>query len=107
MTLEQMKEAARELISMATPEQQARASELLTSISDGFEAVVNERDTAQAAERTASDNNEKLRKANMDLFLRVANNPEPGSEPSAASGSESEENTLTYDALFNDKGELI
>jgi len=65
----------------------------LTADYDAHAAVVTERDNLLGA-------NEKLREANMQLFLRVGDkNPpkSPGNEPAEK---------LEYKNLFNEKGEL-
>ena len=94
-----------QLLSMCAPENQATASELLTQLSDDYEATLTTLETAQTNIESLTTNNENLRRVNADLFLRVGETikkPTP-TEPKPV---DSQENQLTFDALFNEKGEL-
>ena len=85
---------------IGTCEDEATRRELLATLSEDGGAIYDAFDTAEAARATAVADNEKLREANMKLFLRVGDHKEPEPAP--------KENTpeLKYEDLFNEKGEL-
>lgn len=83
---------------------QAKISELLTSLSDDYGAVIaeNEKVKEQAAKLTAD--NQGLRDTNNRLFLRVGH--QPAADPAAAAQSENGIPKIKLEDLFNEKGEL-
>lgn len=105
MTREELQATFQELLGYATPEHQARTSEILTAVTNGFTEALDAQQTAasQAEELTAA--NEKLRAANMSLFLQVGSVPKekPLENQTPA---ETPPQTLSYDSLFDEKGEL-
>lgn len=108
MTRDEHKNIVNQLLGMATPEQQAAASELLTQLTDDYEQTLTNCETLTTNNATLTDNNEKLRKVNADLFLKVGTtNKETHKETDPGQGDGGNENQLTFEALFNEKGELI
>ena len=106
MTLEEFKNATAALLGMVGADNQAAASEQLTALSDAFEQNFNALETANGNITKLSENNEKLRKTNMDLFLRVGSTTkEKETDDTSASDKDSGE-PLKYENLFNEKGEL-
>lgn len=105
MTREEHKNIVNQLLGMATPENQATASELLTRLTDDYEETLTAHETASASVATLTANNETLRKVNADLFLRVGvgKPQDPAQEPH----KEEPETELTFEKLFNEKGELM
>lgn len=108
MTRDEHKKIVNQLLGMATPENQATASELLTQLTDDYEQTLTNNETLTANNATLTANNEQLRSVNADLFLKVGvtnkqihKQDEPGKE------DKPDETKLTFDALFNEKGELI
>lgn len=104
MTRDEHKNIVNQLLAMATPENQATASSLLTQLTEDYEQTLTDFETATDNVTTLTANNETLRKVNADLFLKVGtavskpNNPEKVEDPEIPE--------LSYDDLFNEKGEL-
>ncbi len=109
MTRDEHKNAVNQLLGMIAAEHQAAASELLTNLSDGFNTTLNDLETANGNVQSLTGDNEALRKANMKLFLRVGEtDKEIHKKQDNPSHDKNEENdTLRFEALFNEKGELI
>lgn len=102
MTRDEHKQAIQTLMGMIAPEHQAAASEALSALSEDYETVLTSSENLTTENRTLTDNNERLRDANMKLFLKVG---EPG-KAAPDKRQESTEPKLTFEALFNEKGEL-
>lgn len=107
MTREEHKNIVTQLLGMVTPENQANASQFLTQLSEDYETTLTTSETLQSDHETLKKNFETLRNVNSELFLkvgatRVATHTEPPKkdEPSELDG-------LTFEKLFNEKGELI
>ena len=109
MTRDEHKNIVNQLLAMATPEQQAAASDLLTQLTDDYEQTLTNNEQLTANNQTLTTNNETLRQVNAKLFLKVGEtdknishkNDNPGQ------GNDGDENALTFEALFNEKGDLI
>lgn len=56
---------------------QAKLSEILTELSDGYAAIASESDQLKKEKESLASDNEKLRDTNHRLFLRVGYVPEP------------------------------
>ena len=104
-TREEIQADIQEVMKMANPENQARMSELLTGISREFEAVLTESENFANRVQELTQNNEELRKVNTDLFLEVGKLPTPAANPQPKIESDLPE--ITFDKLFNEKGELL
>lgn len=108
MTFEEFKTACSEVLSLATPETQARTSELLTTLSDGFELLTTENATNAEKVTELTNNNETLRAVNAKLFLKVGEIPKE--TPAPQTPTPEEESGLApvdFATLFNEKGELL
>lgn len=96
-----------EALGMATPETHARVSAIFEELSGEFDAILTESETATTEMQRLTKDNETLRQVNTKLFLKVGTPAEkekpPVDEPTEQPPSE----TLTYEKLFNEKGELI
>ena len=109
MTRDEHKAIVNQLLTMATPENQAAASDLLTQLTDDYEQTLTSNETLTASNETLTSNNETLRQVNAKLFLRVGeteknmNNHSTNTEQ----GNGGNENKMTFEALFNEKGELL
>jgi hypothetical protein len=103
MTREELKQLVTELIGYSSAENQARTSEILTSISEGFDTVLNDSEQAQTRVSELTANNETLRRVNADLFLKVGAKAPVDADPTPDVPDE----PVSYDTLFNEKGELI
>lgn len=90
------------ITAIGTCEDDAERRELLAKLSEDGIGIYDDFATAEAARATAEANNEKLREANMKLFLRVG---DPNKEPEGPA-KEKPEPELKYENLFNEKGEL-
>ena len=106
MTREEHKAITNQLLQMVTPEQQAAASGLLVQLTDDYGGTL---DTLEQATDTAAkltENNEALRKVNADLFMRVGQTI-PDIKKENENNDQQDDNQLTFEALFNEKGELL
>ena len=97
------------LLGLATPETQAQVSAILTEMSGEVDGIfARSAELCTTNERLTADN-ETLRSVNTKLFLKVGEVPKGGNpntdpEPPVDNGIDE---TLTYENLFNDKGELM
>lgn len=105
MTRDEHKQIITQLMGMVTPENQAKASDILTNLSEDYEQTLTASESANSKVEELTANNETLRSVNAKLFLKVGEIPkgEPATEPK----EEPEIPTISIDSLFNDKGELI
>lgn len=105
MKREEMQALTHELMGFATPENQARFSEILTTIMDDHEDTNSHVTEMEQSISALTERNERLREVNTELFLKSGKQP-PQTEttPPTDQGQKSE---LTYEKLFNEKGELI
>ena len=95
-----------ELLTLSTPDNQGRVSEILTQLTEDYETVLTTSEGYENRVAELSANNETLRKVNADLFLKVGTQL-PGSGDSDTGADETETEIPTFESLFNDKGELI
>lgn len=77
--------------------------ELLTQLSEEASKDYDAMATLTETNKTLTNDNEALRSANMKLFLRVGETKEGNNGDSTKNNDEA---PLTYDNLFNEKGEL-
>lgn len=105
MTRQEHQTAIQSVLKLVGAENQAAASELLTSISDGFEQVISDLETANTNVSTLTDNNEKLRAVNSKLFLRVGEIVKEDLKPTEDT-TPTENKKIDYSTLFDDKGGL-
>ncbi len=75
----------------------------LTELSDNISAIFDENYTLTETNKKYAEDNEKLRSANMQLFLRVGENKE---ESTQAEYEEKEQEPRKFENLFDDKGNL-
>lgn len=89
------------ITAIGTCENEADRRELLAKLSEDGSGIYDEYQTAETARAAAVADNEKLREANMKLFLRVGDHKEPETP-----AKEKPTPDLKYEDLFNEKGEL-
>lgn len=106
MTRDEHKAIITEMMGCSTPEKQARVSELLTQLSDDYEKTLTESETLTASNKTLTENNEKLRQVNADLFLKVGTPQKETENKEKEREGQTKEKELSFDNLFNEKGEL-
>ena len=104
MTRDEYKQKITKALGFASPEHQASMSELLTELSDDYESVLTDSESASEKVTELTKNNETLRAVNAKLFLKVGEVPKD-----VPKTTEQEEDipNVTFESLFNDKGELI
>ena len=109
MTRDEHKNIVNQLLAMVTPESQANASDLLTQLTDDYEQTLTDFESATANVTQLTANNETLRQVNAKLFLKVGetdkNTHNTNNQDKGDDGGK--ENQLTFEALFNEKGELL
>lgn len=104
LTREQIKSKFNEMLGMVTPENQATATELMTSLNDEFDGILTENEQYATKNQELTANNEKLRSVNADLFLKVGVTDKRGT-PTEEPDDVPE--AISYDTLFNEKGDLL
>lgn len=108
MTRNELKQKTAELLGFAPADNQARASELLTEITDGFNSVLTESEGNANKVQELTANNEKLRSVNAMLFLKVGNTEkENHKQEHSTEKADKPDTELSFEKLFNEKGELI
>lgn len=104
MTREEHKAAVENIMRMIASEHQAAASEILSGLTTDYEQTLTQQETAQSNVQRLTSDNEALRNANMQLFLKVGNtNP---AKPTPTTPEVKEEEPLPFADLFDEKGEL-
>lgn len=78
---------------------QAQVSTLLTELSDVYGTKIAETATATQTSQQLTADNEKLRQANMNLFLKVGETKTPEK-------AQTQDTTPQYADLFDEKGNL-
>ena len=95
------------MLGLVNADHQARASEILASLSDDYESVLSESEGRETRVNELTANNETLRAVNAKLFLKVGEvQNTPPKDPTPPS-EDPDKPKLTFESLFNDKGELI
>lgn len=104
MTRDEHRTLINSLLGMVNPEHQAEASEALNNLSTDYDATLEQLETANNNVTTLTERNEHLRAVNSDLFMQVPAKKKPEkNEPEKGNDDE----PPSFDALFNEKGELI
>lgn len=110
MTRDEHKQIVNSLLGMTTPEKQADASLLLSQLTTDYEETLTASETATASLETMKKDFENLRDVNAKLFLQVGNTKKEihshEQEHNKPNNQSNNENELTFDALFNEKGDL-
>lgn len=109
MTREEHKAIIQKMLGMVTPDNQATASELLTQLSDDYEETLTQYETASTSVQELTAKNETLRDVNAKLFLKVGTTDKEthNQQQNNTNVQEQDENKMTFEALFNEKGELL
>lgn len=105
MTRDEHKNIVNQLLGLVGADNQASASDLLTQLTDDYGVTLDTLDTANQNVTRLTENNERLRDVNAKLFLKVGE-VKKSEEPKPEDGK-ADEPKLTYEALFNEKGDLI
>lgn len=88
------------LTEIGTCEDDAQRRTMLADLNADGCQIYDDYAAAEAARAAATADNEKLREANMKLFLQVGDHKDPQNP------AKKEEPNLSYKDLFNEKGEL-
>lgn len=89
-------------------EDRGAVSTALDELRTAFYEEVEKRETSDATAEELRTKNDGLLKANMDLFLKVGKTATGDEEPKVEDEPEkTPEETITYDDLFDERGELI
>lgn len=112
MTIEEHKNIITEIATNLND--QAKVTTLLADLSKDYSEICTQLDTANTSVTELTKTNEELRSANMKLFTQIGSSEQPNTildEPNKDNPTSSGENTnenkeLTYENLFNEKGEL-
>lgn len=112
MTIEEHKNIITEIATNLND--QAKVTTLLADLSKDYSEISSQLDVANTSVTDLTKTNEELRAANMKLFTQIGSSEQPNTlldEPNKDNPTSSGENTnenkeLTYENLFNEKGEL-
>lgn len=99
MTLDEM---LQKMTDIGTAEDDASRRAIITEVSDEIKTVFGTVDTLTESKNKLDADNKKLQEYNMQLFLKVGGQKKQEVTPE---GDEPDKN-LTYENLFNEKGEL-
>ena len=94
-------ELMQKLTELGTVEDDAQRRLIITEVSDEIKGVYDSNETLTASKSKYEDDIKKLQEYNMQLFLKVGS-PQKAKEKEV----EEPEQTLKYENLFNEKGEL-
>lgn len=88
----------------------SKVTEILNTIQEQNDLTETSKETLESDKAKLEQDNEQLRQVNMKFFLKLSNqkktdNPEENQE--GGSNSDPEENKLTFESLFDEKGELL
>lgn len=107
MKRDEHKTKLNDLLKLVTPENQANATEILTTLSEDYEQVLTESETSANRVSELTANNETLRSVNAKLFLKVGNQMDGKENTPPNNDSSNDIPEMSFDKLFNDKGELL
>lgn len=108
MTRDEHKNIVNQLLGMVGADNQASASDLLTQLTDDYNTTLDSLDTANTNVTQLTENNERLRDVNAKLFLKVGEVPKGNPKKTHENGNDGgDDKKLTFEALFNEKGDLI
>lgn len=93
-------ELLQNLTTIGTTEDEVERRSLITSISGEVSGLYDTNETLTASNAKFEADNKKLKEYNMELFLRVGGQKKEKEIP------EEKGEKLTYENLFNEKGEL-
>lgn len=79
---------------------QAKVSTVLSELIEDYNTVIAEMETARTTAEKLTADNEKLRQANMNLFLKV------GETKKEEETKQDEDNKPTFEDLFDEDGNL-
>lgn len=98
MKPEEFNAKTQEILSNLTD--QAKVSTVLSELIEDYNTVTAEMETARATAEKLTADNEKLRQANMNLFLKV------GETKKEEETKQDEDNKPTFEDLFDENGNL-
>lgn len=99
MTLDEM---LQKMTDIGTAEDDASRRAIITEVSDEIKTVFGTVDTLTESKNKLDADNKKLQEYNMQLFLKVGGQKKQEVTPEG----DDTDNNLTYENLFNEKGEL-
>ena len=101
MTKEEHTQAIQDIRKLVNDDD-GKITELLTNLSDDYGKILAENSDYKLKNEKLTNDNDKLRDTNMRLFLKVGTTEKEEEEP-----EEKEEEKLTFENLFDEKGDLI
>ena len=93
---------------IGTCEDETQRRNLLSEVSGSVSEIFDDNDTLEKSNKQYEQDNEILRKANMEFWLKSTGNSEgaKGGEPEDKEPEDDKEKKLEFKDLFNEKGEL-
>lgn len=92
------------LTSIGTSEDEVERRTLLASLTDEVNRVYDENSTLTESNNKYIEDNEKLRSANMQLFLKVGETKTPEDITKDKTGLDKGKDPRKFEDLFNEKG---
>lgn len=99
MTKEEHTQAIQDIRKLVNDDD-GKITELLTNLSDDYGKILAENSDYKLKNEKLTNDNDKLRDTNMRLFLKVGTTEKEEEEP------EEKEEKLTFENLFDEKGDL-
>lgn len=100
MTQDEHKNLLNEILSNL--DNQAKVSEVLTTLTDDYTSLLSENATLTTTNSELTERNKQLLETNMNLFLKVGSPQNTQTDEI----TEQTENTMTFENLFDENGNL-
>lgn len=94
-------ELLQKLTEIGTTDDAAQRRQMITEVSDEVKGVYDSNETLTTANTKFEADNKKLQEYNMQLFLRVG-----GQQKQKEPEEQTQTEELTYEKLFDEKGEI-
>lgn len=100
MDINEWNDLTRNIVANAGDQSQLTA--LLTQATDAFSEQLTKAETASGEAEKLKEDNEALRKANMDFFLRIGEQKKETHKQDNDKGSPSDAESITFEDLFKE-----
>ena len=91
---------------IGTCEDDVTRRSLLAEVNEGVSGVFDQNEELTSSNSSITADNEKLRKANMELFLQIGSEKNPEDLAKDSTGLKPEKEKRKFENLFNEKGEI-
>lgn len=91
---------------IGTCEDDVTRRSLLAEVNEGVSGVFDQNEELASSNSSLTEDNEKLRSANMDLFLQIGQPKSPEDLTKGSTGLTPPQEKRKFENLFNEKGEI-